>query len=97
MVDYSDFSLGKKKDNIKINIDDIKGGIKSDAIEKDLYSIFKDAVNTDGNNILDRNKKFKLNKTVNLNYINIKTENFIQKPYQTKKYDIINKVNPNLQ
>lgn len=54
MVDYSDFSLGKKKDNIKINIDDIKGGIKSDAIEKDLYSIFKDAVNTDNNNILDR-------------------------------------------
>ena len=54
MVDFSDFSLGKKKDNIKVNIDEIKGGIKINTVDKALYSIFKNAINTDDNEILDK-------------------------------------------
>ena len=51
---YDNHHTDKKKDNIKINLNDIKGGIKSDAIDKDLYSIFKNAVNTDDNLIIDK-------------------------------------------
>ena len=54
MSEFSDFSLGKKKDNVKVNLDEIKGGIKAEALDKELYSIFNKSVNTDENEILDK-------------------------------------------
>jgi len=54
MSEFSDFSLGKKKNNVKVNLDEIKGGIKAEALDKELYSIFNKSVNTDENEILDK-------------------------------------------
>ena len=54
MSDFSDFTIGKKKNNIRVNLDEIKGGIKIGNVDGELYSIFKNTVNSDNNEILDK-------------------------------------------
>ena len=54
MADFSDFSLGKKNNKIKINTQSIKGGIKSSALSDEKLTIFKNNIDTDGDNIFNK-------------------------------------------
>ena len=54
MDNVNDFSLGRKKDNITVNLNEIKGGIKTGAIAQDLLSVFRHAINLDNNDIIDK-------------------------------------------
>lgn len=56
MAEFSDFYLGKKKDNMVVNLSDIKGGLRESAISKDTFSIFKDVLDTNSDQIIDKDE-----------------------------------------
>lgn len=53
MTEFSDFYLGKKKDNITVNLANIKGGIKAEKLNEESFSIFKNILDINSDNIID--------------------------------------------
>lgn len=54
MVEFSDFYLGKNKADVKINLAEIKGGIKSEALSQDTFKLFKDILDKNSDGIVDK-------------------------------------------